>query len=340
MKKSLWAFIIFIVLVVAAYFYFFKLRPIKQNNPLSAVPAEAAMIISLENPLGQWQALTNNEIWSYLKTNPILSSFGQSIDSLNREIKKNETILDLTANRPLVISAHLVVDPDRFELLYTIDLQKATQFSFLKDYLGNLSDEATKVYSRDYNGVDIMEISYQDAPTVYYICVVENLLSVSTIHTLIEKSIDERNRPTLIRDLDFVEVNNSLNTDKPAIYFQQQYFKKLLNSYFTTDTGENTLAFLTYTSFLGLNTSVNDEFISLSGFSNLPDNAPNLPQALITSGKGEINLGKIVPENASTFTSLGFGDADQFYENINGFLSSLEDGEDYIENRKKNRTLS
>lgn len=334
MKKFLLVVIALALLLGAAYFYFFNLRPIKQNNPLSAVPSDAAMIVSLEKPLEQWQTLTNNEIWAYLKTNSFLATFGKSIDSLNAEIKQNETLWDLTAARPMVISLHAGNSND-FDFLYTIDLLKATQFSFLKSYLGNILDDEAKIFTRDYNGIEIIEFSYQGSSTVYYLCVDENLLSMSTIHTLIEKSIDERKKPTLIRDLDFIEVNNNINTDEPAIYFQQQNFKALLDSYLATEPSENSLAFLTYTHFLGLNTAINDEFIAITGFSDLPDTEPNVLQALLASGRGEINLGSLVPENASTFTSLGFADANRFYTNLTTYLSTLEEGELYSENREK-----
>jgi hypothetical protein len=334
MKKFI---IILLVLGLAlggAYFYFFHLTPIKKNNPLAAVPADAALIVSMDNPLKQWQSMTDNDIWDYLKTNPFLSSIGKSIDSLNTEIKKNSVLWDLTAARPMVLSFHNIRGED-YEILYTIDLQKATQLSFLKDYIGNIIGDNAKVYTRDYQGTQIIEFSFKGSPTTQYLSVDGNLLIVSTTHSLIEKSIAERSSPAIIRDLDFVEVSQYMDADLPTIYLQQKHFAKLLEKFADSEEQKETLKFFTYSDFIGLNTNVGDNYITIDGYSDLPDNEENLLLSLLDAGKGEINLGSIVPENASTFMSLGFSDAKAFYKNLEEFLKSGESGQDYEENKRK-----
>ncbi|MTI37978.1 DUF3352 domain-containing protein [Fulvivirga lutimaris] len=288
----------------------------------------------MDNPLSQWQKMTDNDIWSYLKTNPFLSSIGQSIDSLNTEIRKNKVLWDLTAARPMVISFHNIRN-EEYEILYTIDLQKATQLSFLKDYIGNIIGDNAKIYTRDYQGAEIIEFTFNDSPEVYYLSVDGNLLIVSTTHALIETSISERSVPTIIRDLDFVEVSKYMEGDAPTIYFQQKHFTKLLEKFADNDEQKDALRFFKYSNFIGLNTDIGDKYISITGLSDLPDNETNLLLSLLDAGKGEINLGAIVPENASTFMSLGFSDANTFYKNLEGFLKEGESGEEYEKNKEK-----
>ncbi|MEQ8574394.1 MAG: hypothetical protein RIB63_10050, partial [Fulvivirga sp.] len=334
MKKFIIILIVLFGLLGAAYFYLFHVSPIKKNNPLAAVPSNAALIISMDNPLSQWQKMTDNDIWSYLKTNPFLSSIGKSIDSLNTEIKKNSVLWDLTAARPMVISFHNIRN-EEYEILYTIDLQKATQLSFLKDYIGNVIGDNAKIYTRDYQGSEIIEFTFNDSPEVYYLSVDGNLLIVSTTHALIENSISERSAPTIIRDLDFVEVSKYMVGDAPTIYFQQKYFAKLLEKFADSDEQKDALRFFKYSNFIGLNTNIGDKYISITGFSDLPDNETNLLLSLLDAGKGEINMGAIVPENASTFMSLGFSDANTFYNNLEAFLKEGESGEEYEKNKEK-----
>lgn len=334
MKKFIIILLVLGVLLGGVYFYFFHLTPIKKNNPLAAVPSNAAIIVSMDNPLKQWQSMTDNDIWDYLKTNPFLSSIGKSIDSLNTEIKKNSVLWDLTAARPMVISFHNI-RAEEYEILYTVDLQKATQLSFLKDYIGEFIGDNAKVYTRDYQGTEIIEFSFNGSPEVYYLSLNENLLIFSTTHALIEKSIEERSSTEIIRNLDFIEVSKYMNADALTIYLQQKHFAKFLEKFADIAEQKETLKFFTYSNFVGLNTNVGDNYITINGYSDLPDNEENLLLSLLDAGKGEINLGAIVPENASTFMSLGFSDAKSFYNNLEAFLKSGESGDEYEENKRK-----
>ena len=58
MKKALIGLIVIGMLSGAIYGYFFYLAPVKINNPLNAIPSNAAMIIQLEDPFDQWDACT------------------------------------------------------------------------------------------------------------------------------------------------------------------------------------------------------------------------------------------------------------------------------------------
>lgn len=334
MKKFIIILLVLGVLLGGSYFYFFHLTPIKKNNPLASIPSNAAIIVSMDNPLKQWQRMTDNDIWDYLKTNPFLSSIGKSIDSLNTEIKKNSVLWDLTAARPMVISFHNIRD-EEYQILYTVDLQKATQLSFLKDYIGNIIGNNAKVYTREYQGTEIIEFSFNNSPEVYYLSLNGNLLIFSTTHALIEKSIEQQSSTEIIRNLDFIEVSKYMDADAPTIYLQQKDFAKFLEKFSDNAGQKETLKFFTYSNFIGLNTNVGDNYITINGYSDLPNNEENLLLSLLDAGKGEINLGAIVPENASTFMSLGFSDAKRFYNNLEAFLGEGESGEEYEKNKEK-----
>ncbi|MEQ8924658.1 MAG: DUF3352 domain-containing protein [Fulvivirga sp.] len=332
MKKFIVTLTVMVVIAGAAYLYFFQLSPIEKNNPLNAVPASAAIIICLEEPLEHWKEMTTNRIWDYLKTNPVLASFGKSVDSLNTEIKKNEGLWSLVANRPIILSYHPISNT-KYNFLLTCDLQKATQFSFLKNYLDKIIGDDAKIYNRKYLDTEIIEFSYYDSPEIYYLTLVDNLLLFSTTHTLIEEALMQKSKPVMVRDLDFVEVSKYMDVNSPTIYFHQLNFKTLLEQFTTSDAQKDALQFLTYSDYLGLNFNMGDDYISIHGYSDEPTDQDNMVQALLKSGKGEINLGAIVPENASSFTSLGFNDATSFYTNFEQLLND-EDGE-YESNKKR-----
>lgn len=297
------------------------------------VPADASMIFHLEEPFEQWSDITSNKIWNYLKTNPYFSELGNDIDSINLEMESNPTLWELVIGRPMVISVHQT-RPNDYDFLYTIDLQRSAQFEFIKDYIKDLRDDIHKVFSRTYHGQEIIEFAFDDSPTTYYLSIRENLLIISSTHTLVEQSIDQIDEPVLIRDLDFIDVSKQMGGDGIKMYIQYDHLTQFLKQ-FMSPGEEAELGMLNPLKYSGLTMDATDEYISITGFSSIKKNGPNLLTALINSGEGEVEAGTIVPDNASYFMSLGFDDAERFYKQMEKVLMEEEDGEDYIKSKEK-----
>jgi len=331
MKKVIIAVIIFILLIGSAYVYFFHLQPVKKNNPLMAVPEDASMIFQLENPFAEWEKIADNAIWNYLKSNPYFKEIGQELDSLTIDMKSNQPIYEMMMGRPMVMSIHKT-RPDDFDFLYVIDLQRATAFNFIKNYIQDLDEDIENVYTRTYKEQELIEFSFAESPTTYYLYVHENLLSISSTHTIIEQSIDQLKKPILIRDLDFVDISNELGTNDINVYINHQAFADYLNIWMEDQESMAALQTLKYS---GMSLSVTDQFFSLQGFSNLKKAKPNLLTALMNSGNTEISAGTIVPDHASYFMSLGFNDAVDFYEEIEKMLAKDEETESYFASKEK-----
>lgn len=330
MKKIIIAVIIFILLIVSAYVYFFHLQPVKKNNPLMAVPEDASMIFQLENPFAEWEKIADNQIWHYLKTNPYFKELGQELDSLTLDMNSNKSIYEIVMGRPMVMSVHKT-RADDYDFLYVIDLQRATQFNFVKNYIQDLDEDIQNVYSRDYNGQEIIEFSFADSPTTYYLYTYENLLSISSTHTIIEQSIDQLKKPILIRDLDFVDVSNELGTNDINMYINYEAFADYLTIWMDQESTDA----LTALKYSGMSLEASDHIFSVKGYSRLEKDKPNLLSALMKSGKGEVKVGTIVPGNASYFMSLGFHNAKDFYAEMENVLKSAKDGESYLESKEK-----
>lgn len=324
---------ILVFLALSAYVYFFHLQPVKKNNPMMAVPADASMVFQMDNPFKQWSKITNNNIWNYLKGNPFFAELGQEMDSLNADMEGNEDIWELVMNRPMVMSVHKT-RPKDYDFLYIIDLQRATQFNFIKNYIKNLSDDIDKVYSRTYHDKEIIEFTFTDSPTTYYLYIHENLLSISSTHTIIEQSIDQLAEPMLIRDLDFIDVSRELSGNDIKMYINYPAFADYLTIWMDGTESES-LDVLKILKYSGMSLDATDEVFSVEGYSSVQKDQPNLLTALMKSGDGEINVGTIVPDNASYFMSLGFSNAIDFYKQMEKVLKADEDGESFMESKQK-----
>jgi len=322
-----------IILLACATVYFFYLQPVKKNNPLIAVPEDAAIFFELDNPFKSWQDLSENNIWNYLKTDPYFAELGQEMDELTEDMRANEALYELVINRPMVMSIHKT-RPDDYDFLYVIDLQRATQFNFIKNYIKNFSEDIEKVYTRNYHEQEIIEISFKDDPTRYYLYIYENLLSLSSTHTILEKSIDQIKEPIIARDLDFIDLSSELGTNDINMYINYRQLASYLKIWMADDSEAST-DFFPMLKYSGMALEATDQRFSVSGYSIVHKEQPNLLTALMNAGTGEINVGTIVPDNASYFMSLGFDDSKDFYENMIAVLQAEEDGEEYMKSKEK-----
>lgn len=321
------------VLLACVIIYFLYLQPVKKNNPLIAVPADASIIFQLENPFEQWQELSDNDIWNYLKKDPYFAELGQEMDELTEDMRANEALYELIINRPMVMSIHKT-RPDDYDFLYVIDLQRATQFNFIKNYIKNFSEDIEKVYTRNYKEQEIIEISFKDDPTRYYLYIYENLLSLSSTHTILEQSIDQIKEPIIARDLDFIDLSSELGTNDINMYINYRQLANYLKIWMADDPEAST-DFFPMLKYSGMALEATDQRFSVSGYSIVNKEQPNLLTALMNAGTGEINVGTIVPDNASYFMSLGFDNSKDFYENMIAVLQAEEDGEEYMKSKEK-----
>ena len=321
------------VLLACVIIYFLYLQPVKKNNPLIAIPADASIIFQVENPFEQWQELSDNDIWNYLKKDPYFAELGREMDELTEDMRANEAIYELVINRPMIMSIHKT-RPDDYDFLYVIDLQRATQFNFIKNYIKNFSEDIEKVYTRNYKEQEIIEISFKDDPTRYYLYIYENLLSLSSTHTILEQSIDQIKEPIIARDLDFIDLSSELGTNDINMYINYRQLADYLKIWMADDPEAST-DFFPMLKYSGMALEATDQRFSVSGYSIVNKEQPNLLTALMNAGTGEINVGTIVPDNASYFMSLGFDDSKDFYENMIAVLQAEEDGEEYMKSKEK-----
>ncbi|WKK80554.2 DUF3352 domain-containing protein [Marivirga arenosa] len=332
MKKAIIVVSILLCILASSLIYFFYLKPVAKNKPLMAVPPSASIIFEIENPFEQWTNLTENSIWNYLKSDSYFKEIGEDMDELTSDMKSNENIWELVMNRPMVMSIHKTRTED-YDFLYVIDLQRATSLNFAKNYIKDFSDDIEKVYTRDFQQQEIIEIQFKDTPTRYYLYLYENLLSISSTHALIEESIAQLKRPIIIRDFDFIDVSEALKSHDLNMYINYKELPKYLSIWIENDELNHDLfKMLKYS---GLSLKANDQKLSASGYASIEKNQKNLLTALMKAGQGECRIGTIVPDNASYYISLTFEDTKSFYKEMEALLENEEEGASYLESKQK-----
>jgi len=333
MKKTTAVLIVVLLMGAVAWFYLFQYKSGSKINAINVVPTNAVLIIDVEDPFEQWNVITKGEIWQYLKTNNYLAQFGNKIDSLNASLKETEFTWNLIASRPITVSLHKVRE-NEFDFFYVVDLTKATKFSFIKDYIQNIVGDAIEVTSREYHNEKIIELNFKESHDLMYMYVKNNLIMFSGTHVLIENSIDQLEEPVLARDLNYLEVSKRMDNDGVTFYLQHAYFKDYFSQWLK-DKNSVGYEFISSLIFTGIDATIDDQFLSLSGVSNLNDSLNSYAKIIHNSGEGSIDLPSLVPENSLFFLSMGFESFSKFYQNMELRIQNSSEGEEYLTNKKK-----
>lgn len=318
MKKFLKSLLIIILIAMAMGFaYLFFISPEERFQSIYLVPGDAAYIVETENPFKAWEKIVHSEAWNLLRTNELLAEINQNIQSLDSVVSSKRFLLRLFGSRHILLSSHQY-KPGSYGFLFVVDLKKVSKLKTLKNYLNKLTGDDISFTQRTYKEHEIFELFHRESGNIYYFSFIKNQLVFSSIHTLIEASIDQLDKLTLGRDLNYIEVSRRTSGKGLfSICINHYHFRE----YMTTLLGRpNDLAdhlagnlFYSAASF-NIDESGN---LQLSGYASVRDTTGSIINALITSGQGPHDVFNLAPARTASLVNIGFNDVAGLYRNIN-----------------------
>ena len=336
-KKYLY-FALLIVMVVLIYkvIAFFTLQE-DRINATYLIPQDAVFFIEMDDPLRNMNTLAESEIWDHLQTNETIHKMSAKLNALDTIFQSKTDLFEIIGNRDVFMSAHMIKRDD-YAFLYVVDMEKLSRFEFIKSNINQLVNRNFDVTKRNYNEVEITEITDKSTYEILSLAFIENQMLASYTHTLVEKSIDEYLSPVIGRDLQFLEIQREVK--------QQDLFRFYLNHKYLTDyykafSNENSAIvelFEEHFNFSGFHIDVDsDRLLNANGYSNGDQTAQSLITALYDSGTSKVTVSEILPQETVLFLSFGF---DEFSELHGNFYDLLENQNpslfnEYKQGRKK-----
>ena len=316
-KKLIWSSVILIILLTVL-FYVHKLywSPDNSLRQIYLVPHDAMYIVETNDPFNDWDKFSNSEPWQYLCGQEKMKEISDNAHALDSVLRENKTLLNLLGKRNLMISAHITRRND-FDFLFVVDMQKTAKLESLKDQVENLMKMVNyTVTSREYKGYRILELFDPKERITLYMAFVNNQMVCSYTGLLVEKSITEKENPSIGRDLYFLDIEKQkTGSGLCKIYINYKYF----NSYLTLLSGmqdENLTEICNSMKFSGLQFNASDEKLSIKGYTNLNDSTDSYLLALLQSGKNKITAQKILSNRTAFFLTMGFDNANLFMDNV------------------------
>ena len=315
-KKLTWAGILVVLGMAIYHIYTLYWSPDNSLRQIYLVPRDAMYILETNDPLRNWEKFQRSKPWQYLQAQEKMKEISDNAYALDSVLHENKTLLGMLGKRNLMISAHMTRRSD-YDFLFVVDMQKTAKMESLKDQVENLMKMADyKVTSRNFKGYKILELFDNQKRTTLYMAFVSNHLVCSYTGILVEKSISEKENPTIGRDLYFLDIEQQMsNSGLCRIYINYGHF----NQYLTMLAGlqdENMMEVCNSMKFSGLQFDTSHDKMSIKGYTNLNDSTDSYLLALMQSGKNNITAQKILSHRTAFFLTMGFDNANLFMDNL------------------------
>ncbi len=335
MKKwVLW--LIFIVGGIAAGLYFwFALTPEKNISAFYLIPKDAMYVVETATPIESWSKFSKSDVWKFIKKQDYFAEIGNNADYLDSIINTNSTLIKLFGSRDLLISAHKTKAKD-YDFLFLVNLKKGSKIGFIEETLEHiLRSSGFKVESEEFKNKTILSAYDRLSHETLYFSIIQNYLLVSYTNQLIEQSIMEAEDPQLGRDENFLNIYKQTAEDGLCkLYVNYSYLDEFMQCYsdqpnpLVTD-----LSKIMYYS--GLKVEVDDKSAGLEGYTSINDSMDSYLQALMLSGKGDIEAHEVLPARTAIYHTLGFESGLVFYKNLVRVLENDEKIRDEFESNKQ-----
>ncbi len=329
MRKLVFVLTALLVLVgICALIYTIYVPSSEGRRPIYMIPPDAVYVIETEDPVENWEDISNSNVWQHLRKNHSFASFTAGVNSLDSLSRENKTLFRLVGSRPLMVSAHMYKRTD-YEFLFVVDLLQASKLTQLKNYLFGFLQEDFKVTQRPYHGREIIEVYDKAEKTTLYLFFVDNLMVLSYQPSLVEASIDQADEPVIGRDIDYLEIKSEIGDQGMfRVYFQYGYLDDYMMTYLQQN-NEYIRSISEDLSFSGFMFSLQDEMLELKGFTNLNSERRSYADVLLSAGKGAVHIPEIAPMRTAFYMGLGFDSFSKFYEQLEAWKK--EDPDRFIE---------
>lgn len=318
MKKKITFGILAVLLLFVGLHHLYTMYWVPDNflRQIYLVPHDAMYILETDDPFTNWKKFSRSEPWKYLQGQEKMKEISDNVHTLDSLLHENKTLLGLLGKRNLMISAHMTRRSD-FDFLFVVDMQKTSKLESLKQQMENLFKTVDyKVTSRKYKHYKILELFDPKERTTLYMSFVDNHMVCSFTGLLVEKAIQEKETPTIGRDLYFLDVQQKMkNGGLCKIYINYRYFDQYL-TLLSGSTDENMKSFCRSLQFTGVKLDASDKELSLTGYSNPNDSIDSYLLALLKSGRNKISAQKILSNRTAFLMNMGFDDGIKFIDNV------------------------
>ena len=315
MKKFLVYFTIVAVLALGGWLLLKSVTGKSTYRSMYLIPSDAALIIESEDIINAWNSIVHSDAWYHLKNIESLQEINTDIQSVDSMISSNKILFKILGDRRITFSYHKTTHT-KYDFLIIADVGKASRIKKLPQLLKNIMGDGMRVTSREYKGSDILEVYDKESGEMMYISFVHDKALFSYTYLLVEEALDEQEKLTLGRDLNFLDVYEKVSGNGLFnVYLPYKNFVPWLKQDFgfTTESVINQFNDFHYSGFVF---DLNEQgLLSFEGYTSYNDTVPTGLQNYIDEGNTKLLSANIIPERVASVLKINFDDASEYLHN-------------------------
>ncbi|KQC33170.1 glucosyltransferase-S [Nonlabens sp. YIK11] len=321
-KKIIWIAILGIIgfLVYQAIHFFL----VKQDsvNSIYLIPSDSVFFFEMDEPISNLKTLSKSEIWDHFQSNEQIHAMSAKLNAIDSMFQSDTDLFEIIGDRDLIVSAHMIKRDD-YAFLYIVDLGKLSRLNLIKENLNQFVSDGFKVNKRNFENIELTEITDLESFETLTIGFIENQMIASYHAKLLEDSIKEFQNPVIGRDLQFLEVQQEVRQNGLLRLYLNH--KKLKEYYrvFSIQPSESVDMLTDDFAYTGWNIDEkNDRLLTATGFTTGNAATTSLMRALEESGTAARDIPKVLPQETAFFMSFGFDEFTQLHNNFYELLST------------------
>ncbi len=335
MKKFI-RILIYLVLIAGILFgvYRYFLSGKSSYRSIYHVPDNASLIIESDAVFDAWKKIIHSNAWKTVSNIDALAELNHEIQYLDSLLSDKMFLLRTLGHRNVMMSIHQYL-PGKYDYLYIINMGKITRLRNPEKILASLLGKDYPVTKRMYNGQLIYEMSDRNSGEMYIFSFVHEKLIFSTNYLLVEASLDEADKMTLGRDLEFIDVSKRISGKGLFnVYLCYKYLPSYLESVLgkTPESISRLSNELTYSAF---SFSITTEgLIILEGYTGVNNSTPGFYSSILEAGNGGLKSLEVIPARVASMLKISIEDAPEYFKNSLHKLDAKE-YDDYTKTLQK-----
>ncbi len=288
------------------------------------IPSDAVMIIESDAVFDAWNKIVHSDAWKKISHIEALAELNREINAVDSVVSEKQWLLKAVGKRKVLVSIH-PAQSGEYENLYVLNIGRAARARNPENLLRSLLGDDYRLTTRDYKGNMIYEMLDQESGDLYIFSLVNDKAVVSADYSLVEAALDERDKMTLGRDHDFINVSKRTSGKGLFnIYFNFRTFPEFMQN--SLGSGSDAIRSLeSELNFAALSFDITERgMISLEGYTGVEDSVASFYSSVLHAGNGSLSSSSIIPARVASMVKISFDDAGNYYRESLASLNAVD----------------
>jgi hypothetical protein len=326
-KKNKWTIVPFIITatLITSLLYFLTIRkPSAPAEPLKAIPANASVIIKVNNFRALSEKISvNNSIWNELRIIPGFNRIDQQLRFLDSLFRFFPDAAQILQNPPSFISAHFT-GKDKISLMHIFQLPPRYHEKKIFALINSLVVNSGTINIRKYEGIEIHEVALLNETVVknFSFAVYHNILMISSSAVLIEDALRQLiSGESVITLSGFSDIYSIAGKNVDAnVFINFQQFPRSLSVLVKPDFKSEVRSFKNIAGWAELDVNLLSDLLLMNGFVNPPDSVSSIASLILNQTPQRITADEILPGSVSSFLTICLSDAEKYFSDYRALL--------------------